>query len=122
MEKIQSGNLNKKNNTRGWCIGHFMENPPFKNTDFEVKWGKHPKGEKKSHPAKNKTAKTLSILIQGKFALQFKDKELVMESVGDYVFWDANIPHSWTTLEDAIILTIRWPSVPNDQIPEQTHL
>lgn len=122
MDKIINGNLNAnvESKTRGWFIGHFMEKDSFfKNEDFEVRWGVHPKGDKKSQIAANKTAKTLSILIKGKFALKFpKDnKEIILAKQGDFAFWDAKVFHTSEALEDSIILTIRWPSVSNDQFP-----
>jgi len=122
MEKIQTGNLNKQSDSdkRGWFIGHFIESDNlFKNNEFEVNWGVHSKNEKKSQATANKIAKTLSILIKGKLVLKFQEdnKEIVLAKVGDYVFWDANVFHTWEALEDSTTLTIRWPSIPHDQIP-----
>jgi hypothetical protein len=119
MKDVLSGNLDENKERRGWFIGHFIDNPAFTSKDFEVRWGVHPKGEKKARVAANKTAKTMSILIKGKFTLKFPkdDKEIVMAKTGDFVFWDAKVYHSSEALEDSTVLTIRWPSVDNDQIP-----
>lgn len=50
MKKFLTGNFNNEPQMyRGWIVGHFMErDSPFFNQDFEVKWGKHKKGESRS--------------------------------------------------------------------------
>ena len=65
-------------------------------------------------------AKTISILIKGKFLLIFpeENKEIVLEKQGDFVFWDSKVYHGSEALEDSTVLTIRWPSIPNDQKPK----
>jgi len=120
--KIKSGNLNNQVNSehKGWFIGHFMEKDSiFHSDDFEIRWAVHSKGEKKSIVKANKIAKTISILIKGKIILRFpKDNnEIVLSKEGDYVYWDKNIYHTSEIIEDSTVLTIRWPSIPNDQVP-----
>jgi hypothetical protein len=123
MNSIIKGNLNndikKSPEKRGWFIGHFInKNSIFYNNEFEVRWALHKKGEKKKFPAKTKTAKTISILIKGKFLIKFpkNNENIVLSNQGDYVFWDSNVYHSSEALVDSTILTIRWPSLPNDLI------
>jgi len=41
---------------------------------------------------------------------------VVLEQQGQYVLHGPGIPHKSEALEDSIILTIRWPSVPNDRV------
>lgn len=55
--KIISGNTDKlTQETRGWIMGHFInKESPFHNTDFEIKWGRHKKGENKEGGAKQTT-------------------------------------------------------------------
>ncbi|TAL57680.1 MAG: signal peptidase I [Nanoarchaeota archaeon] len=116
MEKILSGNLNKEKKRRGWFIGHFMDRTsPFKSDDFEVKWRVHPKGEKKKFPAFNEKARTISILISGKFAVRFPDKEIILRKAGDFEYHGAKVAHSSEALSNSVVLTIRWPSLPEDQ-------
>ena len=122
MGLIITGNLEqeklKNPQRKGWFIGHFMEpNSVFQSNDFEVRWGIHKKGEKKDIPGANMTAKTISILIKGKFAIRFpkQKKEVVLSKVGDFAFWDAKVYHTSEALTDSVILTIRWPSVAGDQ-------
>ena len=121
MSKIISGNLNidAKNNPdkRGWFIGYFMdEGSPFKNNDFEVKWGVHPKGIIKPIAGTNMVAKSMTILIDGKVVIELpKNKKEILSKLGDYVFLDNGISHSSQALIDSITLTIRYPSIPDDQ-------
>lgn len=119
MKDIICGNFNKETKEhRGWGIGFFM-NPdsPFKIKEFEVKWGRHKKGEFKKDIGVNKIAKTISILVYGKVIVNFpkQNRKVVLEKEGDYAFWGPNIVHSWKVEKDALVVTIRWPSMPNDQ-------
>ena len=118
--KISIGNLDQdKDKYRGWVVGHFIDNTsPLCTSDLEIKWSRHRKGDKKETIATNQTAKTLFILISGKFKFKFPNsdqKEVVIEREADYVFYDAGVPHAWEVLEDCLAINIRWPSVPNDQ-------
>jgi len=62
----------------------------------------------------------MSVLIRGRFRLMFDEganmHEVLLAREGDYALWDAGVAHSWITEEDSVILTVRWPSVPQDQI------
>ncbi len=119
-KKIEIGNLDHKcRDYRGWVAGHFIDKEsPLCISEFEVKWGRHSKGEKKKKVAANKTAKTLAILISGKFKLEFPElgEDAVLAQEGDYVFYDAGVAHAWEVLEDCLIINIRWPSIPKDQV------
>ncbi len=92
------------------------EIPEFKNSAFELKWATHKKGEKKSSIGINAKAKTLAILISGKIRYVFPQKEHILAKQGDFVYWGAEVPHSWESIEDnTVTLSIRWPSAPGDQ-------
>lgn len=116
---IERGNFNGTASLhRGWVMGHFMEEgSPFKTESFEIKWGRHQAGEHKEIAAHNDTAKSLAILIRGEFVVSFGDKEIVLNKEGDYVFWESGVVHSWRAKKDSLVITIRWPSVPEDQKP-----
>jgi quercetin dioxygenase-like cupin family protein len=62
----------------------------------------------------------MSVLIRGRFRLEFHDgnraRDLLLEREGDYALWDAGVPHNWVAEEDSVMLTVRWPSVPEDQV------
>ncbi len=122
MTQIQSGNLhdeekeNPQNN--GWILGHFISEPVFRNEHVEVKWSTHRKGWAKGFAAANKSAKSVSVLISGRFVLMFPDegREVVLFKPGDYCFWSEGVHHSSAALEESVVLTIRWPSIPDDVV------
>ena len=91
------------------------EGSPLKTTDIEIKWGNHKAEETKGVFATNSSATTLGILIKGKFTISFENRDVVLNSEGDYVLFPAGVAHSWTANEDSLIITVRWPSIPNDQ-------
>lgn len=115
--KILQGNINNPDTTKKkWFIGHFMDEGPLKTENFELKWGKHKKGEKDTGGTEYKKAKTVGILIYGKFKFDFPsgNKTITLSKEGDYCFYDSGIAHNWEVLEDCLILSIRWPSLPKD--------
>lgn len=120
MPKIIQGNLEElAPKHKDWVLGHFMEEgSPFKTNAFELKWDKLKAGEKKSSLGTQKTAKTLGILVYGKFEFGFpKDRQkIILSKEGDYCFYDAGVTHSWRILEDCLLISIRWPSLPGDQV------
>lgn len=61
-------------------------------------------------------ATTLSILIQGRFRLQFHDREVVLCNPGDYALWLPGVPHIWSAEAASTILTVRYPSKAGDSI------
>jgi hypothetical protein len=120
--KFASGNVNTKtpNGEKGWILGHFIDaSSPFHNMGFEIKWSNSRKGDKKPEPALNVKAKSVVILVYGSFRIDFPDekKSFTLRDEGDYVFFNVGVTHSWEVLEDSLLITIRWPSTPNDQKP-----
>ena len=121
--KIVFGNADIEGATRwGWFIGHFVTptDDPRSTSDLEVKWGVHPAGEGRSQWGMNAQATTLSILIKGRFRVQFPDREVVLSREGDYVLWSPGVPHCWLAEEDSTILSVRWPSQPGDTVAMPT--
>lgn len=116
---VVKGNASQEGKSRwGWFMGHFI-NPgddPRSTSALEVKWGVHKAGDSRSEWAKNDQATTLSILINGRFRLQFPEQELLLANEGDYVLWSPGVPHCWHSEEDSTILTVRWPSYSGDSI------
>ena len=100
--------------TRGWFLGHFMpgEDNPLRNSDVEIKWFTHAKGETRESWAPGNPVKTLNILIRGHFALLFPDHEVTFDQEGDYVLFGPDMPHSFRCEEESLVLTVRWPSIP----------
>lgn len=97
---------------RGWFVGEFMTptDDPRSTSALEVKWGIHAAGDRRSEWADPSDTTTLSILISGRFCLQFPDGEVVLAAQGDYVLWLPGVAHSWWAEAESVVLTIRWPS------------
>jgi len=112
MHQVIFGNAaNEDANRWGWFIGHFITptNDPRSTEDSEVKWGVHKAGDCRSHWGVNEAA-TLSILINGRFRLQFQAQDVVLSREGDYALWSAGMSHTWLAETDCTIVTVRWPS------------
>lgn len=101
---------------RGWFVGHFLEhtNDLRATSLIEVKWRVYHAGEKKQLWGVSRTATTLCMLIKGNITILFPMTECILSREGDYVIWPAGMPHRWTIAEDALVLTIRWPSTTGD--------
>lgn len=111
---------------RGWFIGHFIDDDTIRQANsVEVKWGTHSPGNTNAQYTVNKSATTLSILIRGKFRLCFQQgdrfEEVVLQNEGDYAIWLPGVYHNWIAQGevDTVILTVRWPSIPSDQVDLQ---
>ena len=117
--KVVFGNAHVEGASRwGWFIGHFLApTDDLRSTpSLEVKWAVHQAGDGRSEWAMNVEATTLSILIRGRFRLQFQDREVLLSREGDYVLWSPGVPHYWSAESDCTILTVRWPSKPGDSV------
>ncbi|MBD2184204.1 signal peptidase I [Planktothrix sp. FACHB-1355] len=115
--KLVFGNAQIEGENRwGWFIGHFINpaNDPRSSSNLEVKWGSHKAGEGRREWAMNAQATTLSILVSGRFRLQFPDTEVLLSREGDYALWCPGVPHCWLAEEESTILTVRWPSLSGD--------
>lgn len=105
------GNLSK-----GWFIGHFMPvNSPQHTTDIETKWAVNKAGKTNGEVAVNAVATSMAILISGMQRIEFEGFDVLLKNQGDYVIWGPGVKHSWTAVEDTVILCIRWPSRSGDQ-------
>ena len=101
-------------NTRGWFLGHFMpgEANSLRTSELEAKWYTHAKGETRHEWAPGNPVKTVNILIRGHFVLLFPDREVALEQEGDFVLFGPGVPHSFRSVEESLVLTLRWPSLP----------
>ncbi|MBW4604649.1 MAG: signal peptidase I [Calothrix sp. FI2-JRJ7] len=117
--KVIFGNAKQEGASRGgWFVGHFI-NPPDDarySEEVEVKWAVHFEGDNRSEWAVNNEATTLSILINGRFRLEFEDRKIVLSCEGDYVLWRPGVSHTWEAESDCTILTVRWPSKAGDSV------
>ena len=55
----------------------------------------------------------MSILIRGKYELNFGKETVMLEKEGDYLFFTPNMAHHMLAHEDSVVLTVRWPSLSN---------
>ena len=111
------GNAGAEGASRGgWFAGHFMTplDDARSTSTLEVKWGVHSAGDCRTQWAVNAVATTLSILVKGRFRLQFPSQEILLSREGDYALWLPGVPHYWFAEEDSVIVTVRWPSLPGD--------
>ena len=110
----------EKGGQGGWLLGYFAKKP-FCTKEFEIKFGNHKKGDRKKTIGCNKKAKTITVLIKGKFLINFhrKNKKIfkrvLLKRRGEFVFYEPKMAHSWQALEKSLTLAIRWPSIRGDQ-------
>ncbi|MEO6026436.1 MAG: signal peptidase I [Candidatus Binatia bacterium] len=110
-----SGNVaDASKDTRGWFLGHFIPGTdnPLRSSDVELKWYTHAKGETRAEWAPATSVRTLNILIRGRFALVFPNEEVLLAKEGDFVLFGPGVPHSFRSIEESTVLTVRWPSGP----------
>ena len=104
----------------GWIVGHFIKDGARKTSDVEVKLAHHSQGPAGQGWSNCRTGITLSILISGRFQIEFRNAPIdvvEMHTPGQYVIFGPEIPHRSTALEDSLFLTVRWPSKDMDCRP-----
>jgi hypothetical protein len=101
----------------GWLVGHFMPpGEPRHSTDVEIKWGVHPRGERRAAWAIGETRTALLVLVSGRFHVRLRDRDVVLAEQGDYVVWGPGVDHSWYAEEPSVVMTVRWPSIPGYRV------
>jgi mannose-6-phosphate isomerase-like protein (cupin superfamily) len=100
----------------GWLLGHFMPTGIRHSTDVEVKWGVHPPGDTRAEWVTGERRTALLVLISGRFHMEFRGRTVVLAEPGDYVVWGPGVDHSWYAPEAAVVLTVRWPSIPGYKV------
>ena len=100
--------------TKNWIVGHFIPPDDIRHSDdVEIKWGVHQKGEKRIGWVTGETRTTVALLISGKIVFEFRDKKIELSAQGDYLMWPVGTDHRWEVIEDSVVITVRWPSIPN---------
>ena len=101
----------------GWLLGHFHPpGDPRHSDEVEIKWGVHPKGERRAEWVRGEERTAVAVLISGRFRLRFPDREALLAEPGDYVVWGKGVDHSWVAEEESVVLIVRWPSVPGYKV------
>ena len=97
---------------RGWLLGHFMPpGDPRQTRDVEIKWGVHPRGDKRAQWVTAESRTAAIFLISGRFRVDLPDRSVVLDRPGAYVVF-SGVGHSWEAEEDSTAVCVRWPSVP----------
>jgi hypothetical protein len=111
-EVIYTGNAAANTAARGWMLGHFMpEGDARHSDDVEIKWGIHPEGETRQEWSTDNARSTLSVLVSGRFLIDFPDRAVVLAEQGDYVLY-RGVGHTWHAEQASVVIVIRWPSLP----------
>lgn len=104
---------------RGWLLGHFKEpDDPRHSEAVEVKWGVHPRGERRARWVEGEVRTALLVLVTGRFRMEFPGRSVLLERQGDYVVWGRGVDHSWLAEDDSVVMTVRWPSVSGYAVPD----
>ncbi|MFJ6995174.1 signal peptidase I [Streptomyces sp. NPDC003090] len=105
---------------RGWILGHFKHpGDPRHSGDVEIKWGVHPRGDRRLAWVRGEERTTVLVLVSGRFRVELPGRHVVLEEQGDYVVWGRGVDHSWYAEEESVVLTVRWPSVPGYAVAPQ---
>lgn len=110
--EIQFGNA--QDDTRaGWFVGAFMSpEAGLRETEaVEVKWGVHRAGEERAEWVTGEIRHTLSVLVLGRFVIEFPDGEALLSQPGQFAQWGPGVDHRWRAIEDSTIVTVRTPSI-----------
>lgn len=109
MQDVYFGNAKDDGQqTRGWIVGNFIPEGLCHSGSVEVKYGAHAKGEARHEWVTGEERTTLFILQSGRFAMKFRDHDVVLGRPGDYVMWGSGVDHRWEVLEDCVGITVRW--------------
>ena len=111
--QIQIGNATL-DAAKGWFVGASLDKDlGLRHThDVELKWSTHLAGEERPEWVTKEARTTVAILISGKYEVMFRDESRILSSQGDFVMWGKGQDHRGRALEDSVILTVRWPSIP----------
>ncbi|MCO6010186.1 signal peptidase I [Actinoallomurus purpureus] len=102
----------------GWLLGHFKPVGDIRHSDdVEIKWGVHPRGDRRARWATEEKRTALLVLISGRFHVELPGLDVVLTEQGDYIVWGHGVDHSWYAEEESVVMTVRWPSIPGYAIP-----
>jgi hypothetical protein len=106
---------------RGWLLGHFKPVDDVRHSeDVEIKWGVHPRGDQRAQWVTAEKRTALLMLISGRFRVDLPGDSVLLANQGDYVVFHG-VDHSWYAEEESVVLTVRWPSIPGYEVPNEGH-
>ncbi|KAA8499369.1 hypothetical protein FVE85_6954 [Porphyridium purpureum] len=121
---VETGNADVEARENGkWFVGHFLAASTMRRArELELKWARNRAGTANGEVAVNTKGFSMGVLLYGAQAYEFgnhigdkRSTKVTLAKQGDFVVWGPNMPHTWTTLKDSLVLTVRWPSIPGDQ-------
>ena len=102
---------------RGWLLGHFMPPGDARHNDAgEVKWGVHPRGDRRAQWVTDVQRTAMIVLVSGRFQIDLPGRSVLLTAQGDYVVFDG-AGHSWEAEEESVVLSVRWPSIAGYAVP-----
>lgn len=103
---------------RSWLVGHFKNPDDLRyDDDVEIKVSRHPAGETRDGWAVGEVRRTFVMVIAGRWELEFaeeagdRQETVTLDGPGAYAMWGQDVAHRWRALTDAMVITVRWPSV-----------
>ena len=70
-------------------------------------------GEQRSGWTTGEDRSTFVLLVSGKFRIDLTVGSTTLKEQGDYITWGPGIDHSWQAEQDSVVITVRWPSIPD---------
>jgi hypothetical protein len=102
---------------RGWLLGHFRPVGDARHSDdVEIKWGIHPRGDRRARWVTGERRTALILLVSGRFRVELPARSVLLAQQGDYLVF-GGVDHSWHAEEDSVVLVVRWPSIPGYAVP-----
>mmetsp|Transcript_2522 Transcript_2522/g.4351 ORF Transcript_2522/g.4351 Transcript_2522/m.4351 type:complete len:187 (-) Transcript_2522:1376-1936(-) len=119
--QVYYGNAHLDGMTHGnWFMGHFLagdEVSPLRTSkEIELKFSDNPSGKVNGNVAVNQYGHSMGFLISGRHRYEFPSESVTLEKLGDYVIWGPGVEHTWVAESHSVVLSIRWPSIPGDQV------
>lgn len=118
MQHLHTGNFHQDaSDGSDWVMG-YNNDAAIHSSEVALKWSELTRGDNKTIPFANATSTTLVIVLRGKLRIRSFDPtgETTLEKEGDYMLIPPGVMHTREILEDALIVTLRWPAIDDDQV------
>jgi len=117
MAKVTVGNINQQQVAkRGWLVGQFMEDGPFKDDNVEICYKTFTVGDPGDKLHQHPVGREYVIVLQGRAKFRVGDDVLEIKK-GDYLTIPPGTPDQLIEIiEELTIVAVRTPSVPNNKV------